>query len=256
MRGQAVQGDRVVARARPSAPRRAGTARAATCARRPSTGRRPSIPTRRCRARRRPRLRPAASVVTRNRAAVRRGGAGHLRHERVRASSAGVATTTSRPGLRAEHHQRVGDVVAVADVDELQPVQVAEALAQRQQIGERLARVVVGGEHVDDRHRGVLGQLLDQLVRARADRDRVRPCATARAPCRAVTRRVRAASRRGAGSAAWPPSSCTPTSNEIRVRVDGFWKISATLLPASAREPAGRASARPRGRAARRAHRW
>ena len=30
-----------------------------------------------------------------------------------------------------------------------------------------------------------------------------------------------------------------PASNERRVRVEGFWKISATLLPASAREPSG-----------------
>ena len=27
-----------------------------------------------------------------------------------------------------------------------------------------------------------------------------------------------------------------PTSNDSRVRVEGFWKISATLCPASARE--------------------
>ena len=33
-----------------------------------------------------------------------------------------------------------------------------------------------------------------------------------------------------------PPSSATPTSKEIRVRVDGRSKISATLRPSSARE--------------------
>ena len=40
---------------------------------------------------------------------------------------------------------------------------------------------------------------------------------------------------------AWPPSSLMPTSNEIRVRVDGFSKISATLRPVerSRREAVG-----------------
>ena len=37
----------------------------------------------------------------------------------------------------------------------------------------------------------------------------------------------------------WPPSSWTPTSNDSRVRVEGFSKISATLRPASAREESG-----------------
>ena len=32
-----------------------------------------------------------------------------------------------------------------------------------------------------------------------------------------------------------------PTSKEMRVRVDGFWKISATLRPSSAREDSGAA---------------
>ena len=39
----------------------------------------------------------------------------------------------------------------------------------------------------------------------------------------------------------WPPSSWMPTSNDSRVRVEGFWKISATLRPASAREESGAA---------------
>ena len=34
----------------------------------------------------------------------------------------------------------------------------------------------------------------------------------------------------------WPPSSCTPVSNETRVRVEGLSNTSATLLPSSARE--------------------
>src|SRR6266536_1691483 len=40
-----------------------------------------------------------------------------------------------------------------------------------------------------------------------------------------------------ASGSGWPPSSCTPTSKEILVRVEGFSNTSATLRPASALEP-------------------
>ena len=58
----------------------------------------------------------------------------------------------------------------------------------------------------------------------------------------------------------WPPSSATPTSKEIRVRVEGRSKTRATLRPASESAPSaacarGRLSARRRGRAACRARR-
>jgi hypothetical protein len=46
----------------------------------------------------------------------------------------------------------VGDVVAVPHVGQAQPGQLAEALTQRQQVGEPLAGVVVAGEQVDHRH--------------------------------------------------------------------------------------------------------
>ena len=49
------------------------------------------------------------------------------------------------PGELAGDRQRAGDVVAVADVGEAQPVQVAAALAQGEQVGERLAGVVAAG---------------------------------------------------------------------------------------------------------------
>ena len=67
----------------------------------------------------------------------------------------------------------MGNVVAVAHVDEPQPLEPAEAFPQREQVGQRLAGVVVGREHVDDRDRGVLGELLDQPVRPGAHADRV-----------------------------------------------------------------------------------
>ena len=39
----------------------------------------------------------------------------------------------------------------------------------------------------------------------------------------------------------WPPSSNTPASNEVRVRVEGFSKISATVRPSSGRALSGSA---------------
>ena len=116
------------------------------------------------------------------------------------------------------------------------------------QVGERLARVMAGGEHVEDRHRGVRGELLEQRVGAGADADRRH---VAREDARGVADRLaarRAAARRGAARSGWPPSSKTPASNDSRVRVEGFSKISAT---APALERARRAAARPSARAAR-----
>ena len=42
-------------------------------------------------------------------------------------------------------------------------------------------------------------------------------------------------------TSAWPPSSKMPASKDTRVRVDGFWKISATLRPSSGRAAVGAA---------------
>ena len=56
------------------------------------------------------------------------------------------------PGQGAEDRQRAGDVVAVADVGELQALEAAEALLQRQQVGQRLAGVMGRGERVYHRH--------------------------------------------------------------------------------------------------------
>ncbi len=75
-------------------------------------------------------------------------------------------------GQRAEDHQRAGDVVAVAHVGELAARDVAERLAHRHQVGERLARMVARRQQVEDRHGRVLGQLGEPLVAARAQPDR------------------------------------------------------------------------------------
>ena len=63
------------------------------------------------------------------------------------------------PGQRTGFQQRVRDVVAVADVGELETTQFTEALPEREQVGQRLAWVMVVGQRVDDRDARRRGQL-------------------------------------------------------------------------------------------------
>ncbi len=72
---------------------------------------------------------------------------------------------------RPQHRQRAGHVVAVADVGEPQAGERAVGLAQRQQVSECLARVVLGAQHVDDGYGTPAGQLLQRLLRARPQAD-------------------------------------------------------------------------------------
>ena len=65
------------------------------------------------------------------------------------------------------------DVVAVADEREHDATQVAEALADREDVGERLARMLAERQAVDDRDRGLGGQLDHDLVRPGPGHDRV-----------------------------------------------------------------------------------
>ena len=67
------------------------------------------------------------------------------------------------------------DVVAVADVGDDEPVEAPEVLAQRQQVGERLAGMLVVRQRIDDRDRGLGGKLLHDRVRERPDDDPVDP---------------------------------------------------------------------------------
>ena len=112
-----------------------------------------------------------------------------------------------------------------------------EALAQREQVGQRLAGMVQRRERVHHRHRGVLGQLLEHRVLADPARRSRRRSATAPARCPAPTRRGRAAAPRCAAAAPCPPSCEMPTWNETRVRVEGFSNSSATLRSRSGRGP-------------------
>ena len=74
---------------------------------------------------------------------------------------------------RAHQRERVVDVVAVADERQRQPAEVAEPLVEREQVGQRLARVLADRQAVDDRDRGLRGELQHDLVRSRAGHDPV-----------------------------------------------------------------------------------
>ena len=69
-------------------------------------------------------------------------------------------------------HQRVADVVSVAEVRDADALERAEALPDRHRVGERLERMGRVGEPVDDRDRRVLRELVDLGLVERADRDR------------------------------------------------------------------------------------
>ena len=66
----------------------------------------------------------------------------------------------------------MADVVAIAQVGDTDAVQLTEPLTDRHGVGQRLQRVRRIGEPVDHRDGGVLGELLDLLLRERADQDR------------------------------------------------------------------------------------
>ena len=67
----------------------------------------------------------------------------------------------------------MADVVAVAHVGDSHALEPAESLADGHHVRERLAGVEVVGQAVDDRHVGVLGELVDVRLAVRPDEDRV-----------------------------------------------------------------------------------
>ena len=66
----------------------------------------------------------------------------------------------------------MADVVAVAEVGELDAVEPSELLADRHRVGERLERVGEVGEAVDHRNRCVLRERVDLRLVERADQER------------------------------------------------------------------------------------
>ena len=77
------------------------------------------------------------------------------------------------PRLGAHLGQRMRDVVAVADVHELDALELAAVLADRQRVGHALAGVMRVREAVDHRDLAVLGEVLHVLLRERTDHDAV-----------------------------------------------------------------------------------
>ncbi len=142
------------------------------------------------------------------------------------------------PGQGAEDRQRSRHVVAVADVGELQTGELAELLLERQQVRERLTGVVTRGEHVDHRDGRVAGELGHELVRAGADADG--RDVTREHVCRVADDSPRLSWRSSLRSTmGCPASSAIPTSNETRVRVEGWSKIRATVRLRSRSEVSG-----------------
>ena len=66
--------------------------------------------------------------------------------------------------LRGGEHEGVADVVAVADVGEVEALSGAEALFEGEEVGDGLAGVLEIGEGVDDGDPGAGGDLGDGVV--------------------------------------------------------------------------------------------
>ena len=103
--------------------------------------------------------------------------------------------------LRAGDHERVADVVPVAEVRDADALEAAQPLADREHVGERLARVELVREPVDDRDVGVLGELVHVRLRERPDHD---PVEVARKHDRGVLDRLPAAELQVAGGEVEP----------------------------------------------------
>src|SRR5262249_55983008 len=73
----------------------------------------------------------------------------------------GAAKREVHAEAERSQHQRLGDVVAIADEGELETAQPAEVFADRLHIGECLAGMIKVAEGVDDRDARPLGEAFD-----------------------------------------------------------------------------------------------
>ena len=80
-----------------------------------------------------------------------------------------------RAEQRRSQHQRVADVVAVADVGEVEAAQIAEALFEGHEVGDCLAGMLEVAEGIDHGDAGVLRHFGDGLVRIGAQHDDADP---------------------------------------------------------------------------------
>ena len=74
---------------------------------------------------------------------------------------------------RAAENQGVRDVIAIADIGDFHPLELAEALVHCEQVADSLAGVAIVAQSVDHRHRGVPGQVEHVLVAEHTGHDRV-----------------------------------------------------------------------------------
>ena len=137
----------------------------------------------------------------------------------------------------AEHHGRVherrADVVAVADERDAPAVERAPPFDERLHVGQRLARMLLVAERVDDvQLRRDLGDLSSRswpnvrITTASIQRSRLRATSLIGSRSACIT---------SAGiSTMSPPSSRTPIVKVTRVRSDGFSNSRPTCLPFSA----------------------
>ena len=75
--------------------------------------------------------------------------------------------------LQPADDQRVGHVVAIADIAHLQPFQYAVFFPNGHQVRKHLARMAEISQAVDDRNRTIFGQILHLLLIKGADHDAV-----------------------------------------------------------------------------------
>jgi len=99
---------------------------------------------------------------------------GPLHHLRDRLVARGGGDTDMHPGLGPAQEERVGHVVAVPQVGEHDPREIAPPFPDREEICQTLTRVLEIGQHVDDGNLGRPRQRLQPFLLERADRDRVR----------------------------------------------------------------------------------
>ena len=95
-------------------------------------------------------------------------------HDRgVRGVARWMGEADLHPEHRTEQRQRVVDVVAVADEREDDALEPPEPLADREEVGQRLARMLAERQAVDDRDRGLLRELDDDSMWPGPGHDRI-----------------------------------------------------------------------------------
>ena len=116
-----------------------------------------------------------ARVRPEDQAAARLGGQGRREVDDplVGAVAGRVGEADLHPQRGAGERERVEDVVAVADEREDDALEPAEPLLDREEVGQRLARMLAQREAVDHRDVCLGRQLHDHLVRTRPDDDAV-----------------------------------------------------------------------------------